>query len=92
MAENLQGRLCEKVQSFVAFPREAYESPVKIIPPSQLYLFMVPRDSDVIGELWAWCPSQAELQETAELCVLRSLEKCKADRSSLVRLAMKQSF
>lgn len=43
MAENLQGRLCEKVQSFVAFPREAYESPVKIIPPSQLYLFMVPK-------------------------------------------------
>lgn len=43
MAENLQDRLCEKVQSFVAFPREAYESPVKIIPPSQLYLFMVPK-------------------------------------------------
>lgn len=43
MAENLQDRLYEKVQSFVAFPREAYESPVKIIPPSQLYLFMVPK-------------------------------------------------
>lgn len=43
MAENLQDRLCEKVQSFVAFPRKAYKSPVKIIPPSQLYLFMVPK-------------------------------------------------
>lgn len=43
MAENLQDRLCEQVQSFVAFLREAYESPVKIIPPSQQYLFMVPK-------------------------------------------------
>lgn len=43
MAENVQDRLCEKVQLFVAFPRETYENPVKIIPPSQQYLFMVPK-------------------------------------------------
>lgn len=53
MAENLQDRLCEKVQSLVALPREAYESPVKIIPPSQLYLFLVPkrlqRDWRILG-------------------------------------------
>lgn len=43
-AENLQDRVCEKeVGSFVAFPREAGGSPVGLILPSLLYLFMVPK-------------------------------------------------
>lgn len=90
--ENLQDGLCEKVQSFVAFPREAYRSPVKIIPPSQKYLFMVPKRLGHDWKIWgAWCPSQPQLQEMTWLGVLRKLEKFKAGRSTLVSLAMKQS-
>lgn len=92
MAENLQDGLCEKVQSFVAFPREAYRSPVKIIPPSQKYLFMVPKRLGHDWRIWrAWCPSQPQLQEMTWLGVLRRLEKFKTGRSTLVSLAMKQS-
>lgn len=44
MVENLQDRVCEKeVESLVAFPREAGGSLVGLIPPSLLYLFMVPK-------------------------------------------------